>query len=571
MRVIDLRQLMCEIAQKNGIDYIYQRAKATDTIEPIRIAFLGQFTTGKSTLINALLKEKQLPMYDTPTNAAIVEITKADDNKIEVVRTVNGEEITTNIQPYALAKEVMTAEEGKIIRIFRNDLDFLSGDMIIVDTPGVHSMHDIHTDVTCGYLPFIDAAVISISALGGDVTASLLEFIKNQIDIIEGLKDRLFFCVTMLDRFLESEREQVYDQIKSTLSTVVPSALILMISPNVILDHALQNRTEEYDRSSIMSLINFIQTDIPKRNIEIREMKQCRVLKEIKQLLINDLKDKIASLDYSFPELDAQINATEEMIKELEKNRSKLNDDFDQIKSSITQQIYDEIDGLIDIIAFKVSKEMEYKDDIDTFAGNVRETILDGLSKLKLPEGRGFNNLGGLINARVSTMIEGIMIITNFIADAITIALLAILIPGKTALDAAGAGAVATQKAATIAKTGTEVVKTSIFIKLLGGLGKIIKEINPIEKLKVTLTNPILKAKIERKMRSEMNKLLQSMFHTILKELDDYIELNYNNPLKQQLATLNTIRKMKESKITNLDSIKNDIREEIRSLSINDC
>jgi len=571
MKVNELKQLMCEIAQNNGFDFIYEKTMETDALDPVRIAFLGEFSTGKSTLINALLKDNVLPMYDTPTNAAIVEISKADDNRIEVIRTVDGKEETAPISPYQLAQEVMTGEDGKLVKIFRNDLDFLSEDMIIVDTPGVSSMHDVHTDVTCGYLPFIDAAVIMISAASGDVTASLLDFIKNMVELVEGLKNRLFFCITMLDLLLEDERVKVYEQIKKNLGNAIPSARILMISPNQILDHALQNRQDEYDKSNISSIIDFIKIEIPNLSKEIRDQKQCRALKEIKGLLINELKLRMTSLDYSFPELDQLIISAQTEIKAMQSSVSKLNNDYEDILSSITQLIDEELGGLIDIIAHKASKEEDYTGDIDAFADNVKEIINHGICKLNLPSGHGVNNLGELIDARVSPVIDRIISITNLIADAITVVISIFLIPGKTVIDAAGAGAVAAQKAAIAAQTGTEVIQKSIFIKLFGGLGKVLKAINPVEKLKDIIQDLILRKTIENELNSAMFKILNGVFDAIKNELDEYIELHFTNPISQRFETLKRTKETKEKEISNLDSIKAQIREQISSISINDC
>ena len=52
----------------------------------INVAFLGEFSSGKTTLINALLGTEFLPMFETPTTAVITEIYKGEENSYSVLR-----------------------------------------------------------------------------------------------------------------------------------------------------------------------------------------------------------------------------------------------------------------------------------------------------------------------------------------------------------------------------------------------------------------------------------------------------------------------------------------------------
>jgi len=45
--------MMLEITKDQGLDILHQSIAQIDYKEPIRVAFLGKFSTGKSTLIKA--------------------------------------------------------------------------------------------------------------------------------------------------------------------------------------------------------------------------------------------------------------------------------------------------------------------------------------------------------------------------------------------------------------------------------------------------------------------------------------------------------------------------------------
>ena len=83
MKTSELKNMMLEITKDQGLDILHQSIAQTEYSEPIRVAFLGEFTTGKSTLVNALLRQKMIPMLDKPTNANPIELSPANEDKIE--------------------------------------------------------------------------------------------------------------------------------------------------------------------------------------------------------------------------------------------------------------------------------------------------------------------------------------------------------------------------------------------------------------------------------------------------------------------------------------------------------
>ncbi|MCD8480376.1 MAG: dynamin family protein [Candidatus Cloacimonetes bacterium] len=190
---------MLDITKRQSFDILHQSIEGVNCENSIRVAFLGEFSTGKSTLVNALIKQRLIPMLDKPTNANPIEINAAYENSFEISRWVEDEEVLQVIQQDRLQDEVINYETGKRVYLHLKDCSILNNDVVLIDTPGISSLLEHHTDVTFGYLPIIDAAVFVISALPGSATNSVLDFIEEQISPIKGLKNRLFFCISMLD------------------------------------------------------------------------------------------------------------------------------------------------------------------------------------------------------------------------------------------------------------------------------------------------------------------------------------------------------------------------------------
>lgn len=576
MKPSDLQNMMLEITKDQGLDILHQSIAQIEYSEPIRVAFLGEFTSGKSTLINALLKQNLLPMLDKPTNANPIEISPANEDKFEVLRWIDNKENVTEIDRDKLYQEVVTFELGKQINVHLKDADILSDDVVIVDTPGISSILEHHTQVTYGYLPILDAAVFLISAIPGEATASIIDFIQNEIIPIEGLKDRLFFCVTMLDVLPPDSREKAYNQIRESLQKVIPNPRIAVLSPNLILESAINGDWDAYNDSGIGNLIDFIKVYLPTRRDQIKAEKLCKHLLALKETVISQLEIKLVSLDYSTSDLDSEIEKAQEQIDSLRRKISQYKREVEKAEDKIIDQIRFEEESLVDAIALKASKDLEFQDDINSFSLFVKDTIIRNYSKIDIPTGTDKVNLGNIINNKLSPSITNIKSCMDLAANALTI-LATIFIPGKTIADAVGTGAVLAEKAGKQAgkeiaeKAAKQALRKAKLLKTLSFVGKLIDQINPIENAKDLLEIPVLKAKIKSELGKTMGQLLQNIFDIIQDNLDVYIDENYTQPIRQHSETLNRVKKEKTNRIEDLDSMRQRIKADIQRLKENDC
>ncbi len=192
--------------------------KITDVIELIhirkyKVAVVGEFKRGKSSLINALLGMKVLPSDVTPTTATINRITYGTEPSLEIhfhngaVKIVDisdiGQYVTMLTEE---AKECAAQIKEAVVRyptvLCQNHVD-------IIDTPGLSDHYDM-SKITLDMLEDIDAAIVVISALSpfGDTECKFV------IDLIE--KDNIeniMFVVTYIDQIDESERDQFISKI----------------------------------------------------------------------------------------------------------------------------------------------------------------------------------------------------------------------------------------------------------------------------------------------------------------------------------------------------------------------
>lgn len=174
-----------------------------DLNSPLKMMIMGGFSVGKSTFINALLRREVTTVNATPTTAVITKLLYGDSDKM-YVHFKNG-----NVQEYTINKFAeMTAEFDKSQKEFHNSIkyvertlpiDFLK-EYTIIDTPGLNSAQDDHTDATVEVMNEADLVVWLFDARWAagkadiDYMHQLDERIKplivvNQMDYIDDEED----------------------------------------------------------------------------------------------------------------------------------------------------------------------------------------------------------------------------------------------------------------------------------------------------------------------------------------------------------------------------------------------
>ena len=186
-----------------------------------RIAFIGEFKRGKSSLINALLGSDILPMDISPTTATVTRIVDGEkkicvcfkDNRIEERPLEHLRDFVTKLDDEhekmaSLVREVIVSYPSVIC----------SNKIEILDTPGLNDNEKMSRR-TMETLGKIDAAVIVISA---EMPISQTE----QQLILDVIKEpgihHIIFAVTFIDK-MESEegKELIVDFIRNRISQMV--------------------------------------------------------------------------------------------------------------------------------------------------------------------------------------------------------------------------------------------------------------------------------------------------------------------------------------------------------------
>lgn len=196
-------------------------AKEMVSTRRYRIAVVGMFKCGKSTLINALVGTSILPTDTLPTTAVINRIIYGDTKQITICCR-DGRTERRSIQDLA---DYATQKGGKIpssdIReiIVEYPSVFCRNRIEIIDTPGLND-NDLMTETTFGVLGDINSAIVTISALEPlsmterDLIVSLIQQ--------KGIH-HIIFVITFIDQVSRrpGDQDRIIDFIRKRLQTEV--------------------------------------------------------------------------------------------------------------------------------------------------------------------------------------------------------------------------------------------------------------------------------------------------------------------------------------------------------------
>lgn len=140
--------------------FLFDRLRNPDSY----VVFIGETSSGKSTVINGLISNRILPVSAVPTTGSITEITFVEDNfiKYETLLRNGGKAIL----PGKVEFEKLALHPDKNISRLRVSVPSqpkLDKGIRLFDTPGYNSIIDEHEEVLKDFIPNADAVVYMIS------------------------------------------------------------------------------------------------------------------------------------------------------------------------------------------------------------------------------------------------------------------------------------------------------------------------------------------------------------------------------------------------------------------------
>ncbi|WP_170000314.1 dynamin family protein, partial [Campylobacter sp. RM9328] len=308
--------------------------------EPAQVAIVGQFSSGKSTFLNALLGQNVLPTGVTPVTARLTHI-KYGENFSLRVDYKNGKELNLNI-----------SEIEKFVdqRVFNDDvkdlciyapLEILKR-VNFIDTPGLNSLSSSDTNITKEVLSDV-CGVVWLSLIENAARASEL----SQINELVKSEEKSAICVlNQKDKLTKAELDNVMTHAKVTFDGIFKE--IIPISAKQA-NLARENGDEALANSSNFKTV----LEAIENTFANEEIKQNFVLKKCK----NISQELISEHEYFMQVYEKGMKILSDFDENLEKNLALVKQNF----SPKIEIAFNEIKQIAKVIADEIVSSMKPK------------------------------------------------------------------------------------------------------------------------------------------------------------------------------------------------------------------
>jgi len=322
---------LVEIAEYLGLDNITAELNSIELRSKqenanLMLPLVGEFSSGKTTLINSLTDSKKLETATKPTTATIYEVHFGSDICSATVVNENGELI--NVPDIALLKNEDLAD-AKTVTVFDTSTKVPST-TILVDTPGLSSPDPKHKQTLVNFLPLADAIILVID-INQQVTRSLTDFIET----MKLSQRRIYLVLTKSDTKSKDDIEATKVYISKNCQ--VPVQQVAVVS-------AATNSLEE-----LYALFDNIQKD----KKEILKRVDGQRVKNIVNTLTEQVEDlmKASSTD---KDLDEAIRRCQYDLDKIKRNIDRLvesmSEDIEEHERTITRRFEDTISSKLNAL-----------------------------------------------------------------------------------------------------------------------------------------------------------------------------------------------------------------------------
>lgn len=329
---MDNTELLRNIAEYLGLDNIVSELEAIDTRSKqenanIILPLVGEFSSGKTTLINALTDSKKLETATKPTTATIYEVHFGCDSCHAKVLDQKGE--LHSVQDVAELKNDILAD-AKVVTVFDTS-NRVPATTILVDTPGLSSPDQKHKQTLVGFLPKADGIML-VSDINQQITRYLVDFIET----MKLSRRPIYLILSKSDTKSRTEIEAVKKYISDNCQ--IPLKQIAVVS-------ASTGELEE-----LYSLLNSIQKD--KKEI-LKKVDNQRV-KNIIDVLTNHI-DELMKASNSDKDLEEAIRRCQYELDKISRNIDRLvdsmSDDIEEegriLSRKFDDTVFDRLNGLV--------------------------------------------------------------------------------------------------------------------------------------------------------------------------------------------------------------------------------
>lgn len=321
-RIIQIAEELNLSDKVNELKFYAERLKSKE--KDLVLPLVGEFSSGKTTLINSLLDNPNLETASRATTASIFEIRFGSEECEAFIVNEDGSSI--RIEDVSDIKNDKL-HECEVVKVYDSSKR-IGESTILVDTPGLSSNDPAHRIALSSYLPNADA-ILLLTDVNQQITRSLLEFLHNS----KIANKPIYGIVTKSDTKTPEEVESVKEYIKKTIE--VPFERIISIS-------ATKGDLTEFDE-----IIQELQAN---KNLIVENSVNERikgVTKEISDVIKNLIKESNSQEEI------------EDAIEEEQRKLEKLNRNIDSLLKDAESRIKEKSNKAVSLFAKTVFSQVD--------------------------------------------------------------------------------------------------------------------------------------------------------------------------------------------------------------------
>ncbi|WP_367684691.1 dynamin family protein [Helicobacter pylori] len=322
------------------------------------IPVVGNFSAGKSTLLNRFLEKSVLLTCITPETSLATELHYSANERIEAFS--NNDEKTEsfelNEQSFEAIKD--NATKYSYLKVYLNNEALKnSAPLVFVDMPGFDSPISSHTHAILEYLERGVHFIILTSVEEGALTKRMVRELKNLLEFDKGLS----FILSKTNLRTPSQVGEISHYIQDQIQDHLDLTTHLIRSD----DEYNNGLFEVEDNNALLEVADKIDAE------KLFSALYLKRLKFLNSQLQNSLKSVIKSFDYSKEKALEEIQALDLGVKDIEKTYEKLRANLEEEYSSVAvgsvvKKVLEDVREQKSYLASLINKPNEFNSEIES-------------------------------------------------------------------------------------------------------------------------------------------------------------------------------------------------------------
>lgn len=351
-RVIEIAESLEQKSIAERLRAIEERAQNPSA--QLILPLIGEFSAGKTSLINALTDSKVLEIASLPTTATLYQIIFGAPENKAIALSAEGEEV--ELQLDALKNDEL--KKYPTVTLFDTSTK-VPQDIIFVDTPGLSSPDPKHREVLTSILPRVDAILLTVDA-NQAVTRSLIDFVKS----MRLAEKPIYLILNKIDTKSPSELQDLKRGIARDVDLPIDSLVCASAYTNNI--------------SELQQLLTKIQAEKTQIIAKVDALRTKELVGELRSFIAEVLRSSSSP-----QELKEAVRAQERELERLQNNirqlmervEEKLSDKVDETQSTLRAQLWPLLNGILS------KKGISYNDAIEAEVINVKTILLQNFTR----------------------------------------------------------------------------------------------------------------------------------------------------------------------------------------------